>query len=370
MIEHTRIAEGPGGRVTWRSGGTTPPTATPPPVEAPTEPESAPPVEITQPRPEARLPEGMKTIADSRGMVATLKERSRSEEARAAMGVRTGFPAFDNATGGLVRGKAHAMVADSGIGKSNLALTIAYNVAADGYNVLYGNFEMGEDVTVSRLLGITSQLDANAVWTGKLLPGDVHLIDHAWSHLSQLSIIMDYRREQTVQGWIERIRVAHAIRPIDLIVADHLGLLSHNGATDYNAYSTIVTKLNALAVELNCAILYIHQTNAKRQDRIVNARGVEGADGYQQSDVAGARKVYEHMDVLAFLDRNKSTEDPQSTADTVNVAVHVHKGRNGGEGIVNLIMRKSCCRFEPLGSVPQPCCAQMRGIIEDAEIPF
>lgn len=79
-------------------------------------------------------------------------------ENRNQTGASTGFPALDQATGGLNAGGVYLLVGPAKRGKTSLALTIMLNIARQGKPVMLGSFEMSpEREMIPRILSILNK---------------------------------------------------------------------------------------------------------------------------------------------------------------------------------------------------------------------
>lgn len=74
-------------------------------------------------------------------------------------GVPTGFKELDDKVKGLKRGHLIVLGAETGFGKSMLAITLSVNVAKAGEDVLYLDLENGRDEIYKRFLTNWYELD-------------------------------------------------------------------------------------------------------------------------------------------------------------------------------------------------------------------
>ena len=84
-------------------------------------------------------------------------------------GTPSGFDTIDAAIGGLRDGHLIVIAANTSVGKSALAMSIAKNVASSGGGVLYVSLEMSKEDLAERLLSMVSKIDA-----ARLRDGHVH----------------------------------------------------------------------------------------------------------------------------------------------------------------------------------------------------
>ncbi|MCX6897012.1 MAG: AAA family ATPase, partial [Verrucomicrobia bacterium] len=73
--------------------------------------------------------------------------------------ILSGFPGYDNKTGGLPKKGLHILAAPTGGGKSTVALQLSVNLYRQALSVAYVSLEMGEEQCISRFLSCISGID-------------------------------------------------------------------------------------------------------------------------------------------------------------------------------------------------------------------
>ncbi len=149
--------------------------------------------------------------------------------------VPTGFRDFDEQAGGLPRGGLTTLAANSGGGKSAMALQICINAVNRGYSAAIVSLEMNAEQTTNRLMANLSKTSHDAF----------HLAKATAQQKKRTRDLMDkYNAENDAAG--RRLQIYHMpdttmssialrLRPFDfdIIVVDYINLLSR-GDTDSN----------------------------------------------------------------------------------------------------------------------------------------
>lgn len=104
----------------------------------------------------------------SRFIVEVLERKPMS-----LLGIPTGFPTIDKATGGLQEEQLITLIGTPKTGKTSIALAIAIAAQRYGKRVLFRSFEMAVKELQERYLSIGAEVDLNAILRGELTPTDI-----------------------------------------------------------------------------------------------------------------------------------------------------------------------------------------------------
>jgi replicative DNA helicase len=256
-------------------------------------------------------------------------------------GLPTGFVALDRTLGGFGRGDLIILAARPSVGKTAMALTLAYN-AARLVNARVGFFslEMSDRQITQRWLSMISGIDSTTLRLGKV-------DEHAWpvlldaaNNLSRRSIYVDDTPALTVTDVRTRARRVWAREGLDLIVVDYLQLMrsTERGENNHLEVSAMTKGLKALARELNIPIIALSQLS----------RGVEQRSDKRPmlSDLRASGAIEEDADVVMFLYRDDYYH-PETEAQNI-AEVIIAKHRNGATGTACLFFRKELAIFRDL----------------------
>jgi replicative DNA helicase len=261
-------------------------------------------------------------------------ERSqRDEEDRA---VPTGIFDLDHKlNGGLRAGQLALLAARPGLGKSGLAMTIAYELGVrKGRSVGVVSLEMSRDELLQRLIAIHTGIDTRQV-EGRARRGDPRILD-ALGALSEAPIAIEDSAMLNVMDVRSKARRLATVRPLDLLIVDYLQLLigDANAANRVDEVSRISRQLKLLARELQCPILALSQLSRAVEQRASKVP--------QLSDLRDSGSLEQDADVVVFIYR----EDLYSEEAEAGVAeLHLAKQRNGPLGVVPVRFDAPTTRF-------------------------
>lgn len=177
--------------------------------------------------------------------------------------VITGISRIDHQIDGIRRGQVCVVAARPSIGKSSLALSIAYNVGNAGGNVLFFTVEMPAFDILMRLMSLNTGQPASEIM------GD-NMGNEEFDHVCELMAMKDsaknIRFNDSVRSVDQLINVASVIsmrQRVDLIVVDYLQLLDNkksHGSREREV-ADMSKRLKHLARSTNTAMLLVSQLN-------------------------------------------------------------------------------------------------------------
>lgn len=184
--------------------------------------------------------------------------------------VATGITALDNLLGGgMINGGLYILAANTGCGKTALALQIADAVANEDRSVLFISLEMDEYQLTARRLARAAKLSANHLIMHDLSEMEYVHIKQQLPMLKQKRLVFNRPGAFTVSD-IQAL--AGQVQNLRLVIIDYLGLLRSEPycGSRYEATTAISNALKALARLLGVPILCLAQlnrTNAQRLDK-------------------------------------------------------------------------------------------------------
>jgi KaiC/GvpD/RAD55 family RecA-like ATPase len=216
--------------------------------------------------------------------------------------VKTGIPSFDRATGGLERQTYSILAARPSMGKSTLAWQIARRVAEGGGKVVFFSLEMA-----------ASQLWAKAAcgelgWRWKEVRENmtpeykdilITLSEKLNKRLAK-NIILDDSPATSEIIWQQTARY----KP-DLVIIDHLRLVSDRNENEVKRLGEITQKNKDLAKAYNCHVMTLAQLN----------RGTDNRDQKrpQLTDLRDSGQIEENADTVFMLYREEYYQDTEPT---------------------------------------------------------
>ncbi|RWZ79244.1 MAG: replicative DNA helicase [Candidatus Chaera renei] len=258
-------------------------------------------------------------------------------------GVKTGYRDLDNLTAGFQKSDLVVLAARPAMGKSTLALNLAYNIASkEKLAVLIFSLEMSKEQLVDRMLADAAGVDAWSIRTGNLSYDDFEKLSHAMGEMAEAPIFIDDTPGMSVLEMRTKARREAHNNPLGLIVVDYLQLMQGSGRSygdnRVQEVSEISRGLKLIARELNVPLLALSQLS-----RSVESRSPQIP---QLADLRESGSIEQDADLVMFLYRedyyNPETERQHVTD------LYLSKHRNGPTGKVELYFHPERLRFMSL----------------------
>ena len=287
-------------------------------------------------------------------------------------GVSTGLIDLDKRLGGLQKSDLIIIAARPGMGKSALALNIAFNaarkaheaqrlgqVAEDGAVTAFFSLEMSAPQLAQRILSSESGVPADRVRRGDIEAHEYDDIADTLALLQDLPLYIDETGALSIAALGARARRLKRQEGLGLLVVDYVQLMTASGKkrTDNRVQEVteITTGLKALAKELDIPIIACAQLS----------RQVESRDDKrpQLSDLRESGSIEQDADIVMFIYRDdyylKNREPPQGSEEHLKwlaemEAVHgqaeviIAKQRHGPTGTVPLAFNGPLTKFGDL----------------------
>jgi replicative DNA helicase len=254
-------------------------------------------------------------------------------------GIPTGYRDLDKMTAGLQRSDLIILAARPAMGKSTLALNLAYNIAHLAKQaVLVFSLEMSKEQLVDRMLADAAGVDSWNIRTGNLTDEDFEKISNAMGEMAEAPIFIDDTPGVTVLEMRTKARRHAHTHPLGLIIIDYLQLMtgsSKHGDNRVQEVSEISRGLKLIARELNVPIIALSQLS-----RSVESRHPQIP---QLADLRESGSIEQDADIVMFIYRedyyNPDT-DRQHITDLI-----LAKHRNGPTGKVELYFHPERLKF-------------------------
>lgn len=189
-------------------------------------------------------------------------------------GLATGFTALDNLLAGLQKSDLVILASRPSLGKSALALNIAFNIAiSEKVPVGIFSLEMSKDQVVDRLIAGIANVDLWRLRTGKLSGGDddddFAKIQQAMGILSEAPIYIDDAASSNILQMRAMSRRLQAEKGLGLIIVDYLQLMEPRNATVpmVQQMTEVSRSLKGLARELSVPVLALSQLSRAVEQR-------------------------------------------------------------------------------------------------------
>ena len=254
-------------------------------------------------------------------------------------GLMLGFQDLDDIIYGLHPGDMAILAARPSLGKTALALNMAYHVGKAGTGVLFFSLEMTLPALANRLIALAGQLNVQKLERRKLVRVTAQQgLKQATEQLRGLPLHMvDAPRLNTLQLRAD-VRRHAAQHPLGLIVIDYLQLMTVPGKWDKareQEVANISRTIKATAKEAGVPVLALAQ---------LNRMGGEARPRLSNLRESGA--IEQDADVVILLSEEEGSNKSEKNVRTVLVDVAKH--RNGPTGDCRLLFLREYQTFRSL----------------------
>jgi replicative DNA helicase len=208
--------------------------------------------------------------------VNAIEQIEAAAKRKGQRGVLTGLQHMDECHGGWMPGNLIILAARPGVGKTAMAEQIAIHNALRGKRVLYVTLEMTKEELALRALCPEADVDGRRVRTGDVDEMERQALRDGLRYLQDLGIVI-WDRPITLAGIRGLARYERAIKPLDFIVVDYIGLVTPDDqrAPRHEQIGRISRGLKILAKEIDVPVLALAQLNREaetKQPTLANLR--------------------------------------------------------------------------------------------------
>lgn len=311
---------------------------------------------------------GFVSLRDSVMSAIQIAEKAYKTEGHVT-GVTTGLRDLDGKLGGLHPSDLLILAARPSMGKTALAVNLAY-AAANRYAMTGGqegaicgffSLEMSADQLATRILADQANISGDAIRKGEINEDDFRRFAEASQRLAQVPLYIDDTPALTIGAVRTRARRLKRQHGLGLLIVDYLQLLQGSGTRQSEGnrvleISEITRGLKAIAKELQIPVVALSQLS----------RAVEQREDKrpQLSDLRESGSIEQDADVVMFIyreeyylsrtmpdmeDHEKFMKWQERMDKSMNIAeVIVAKQRHGPIGPVRLHFNGSVTRFSDL----------------------
>ena len=263
-------------------------------------------------------------------------------DGKKTIGIPTGYDTLDKLTDGWREEHFITIAAASSVGKSTMAINIAYNLLQQGKRVVIFSMEMSKNDMISKFLGIHMNMAPIVIM--KSLADNVFYekqkIAKEWMIKQRLTMYSDI---DDVDEIAMAMRIEESKEHVDLFIIDYLQNISSEKHRDnYTLLTNGVKLLQKTNRMLKTTLLCLSQISidAKKSKETLNIEGKETGAIKNASNLF----IYIKRDVD---DENEINQIIQSGSDMPLLCV-VNKNRHGSIGAFKLNMKlTSGVIFEP-----------------------
>lgn len=284
-------------------------------------------------------------------------------------GVTTGFSNLDIALNGFNKGELIILAARPSVGKSALALNMAFAAARKTKQpVALFSFEMSTDMIMKRFFSFQTTISFDNIQKGYLTKEERIKINETKKDFGGVPIYIDDNGSNSIDDIILKCRKLKETQGgLSLVVIDYIGLINDPKNVfkdnEQGKIQHFSRKLKMLAGELEVPVLCLCQLNRKTEERD-NKKP-------QLSDLRSSGAIEQDADKVLFIYRpayyedqgistmgkkkafgnqNQQSEEPKDDKprdvnSTDSVQILIAKNRSGRVGTVDLMFMKSYGRF-------------------------
>lgn len=255
------------------------------------------------------------------------------------IGVPSGFDDLDHLTGGLQRGDLILLAARPSVGKTSLALQVAWRAAFSGRHVTVFSLEMTKQALMMRLVCGVGRVSSYKLRSGYTNEKEYARIAQTVEDITGAQLYIDDTPGLFVTDLRARARRARVEHGLDLLVVDYLQLLRARGRFDgrQQEVTEISRVLKETARELDVPLLALSQLTRPPKGTKEHRPRLE--------DLRESGSLEQDADVVILLSPGREGSEDEDTVD-----VHVAKQRNGPTGHTSLVFLKDLTWFEPLAT--------------------
>lgn len=245
------------------------------------------------------------------------KKRIENEGSGGLQGIPTSLPSLNEYTTGWLGGQLITIGAQTGIGKSVLAVNSAIAAGSAGASVLFFSLEMSRSEIEDRMVSSVTGIPMQALKQGDVKNHDT--LKKGLEEIKDMKITIDGEPNLTTDS-IRARSLKHAQSPdgVDLIIIDYLQLITASSKSDnrQQQVAEMSRQIKLLAKEMNVPIIIVVQ--------LVRPSGEDADQKPNLYQIRESGAIAADSDIVILLHRPRS--DDETTPVT---QVLLEKNRNG-----------------------------------------
>ncbi|KAA5603007.1 replicative DNA helicase [Roseospira marina] len=307
------------------------------------------------------------TLHVSQAIDLALEQMEAAHKQRAPTGLLTGYPDLDRLLGGIADDELVILAGRPSMGKSALAMSLAWRVAEAGTAADFYSAEMGPDGLAERLVSAQAEVGLSDLKQGRCSPERFERVLAVRDAFARVPLYIQDCAGISVAAIRSRARRMKRRHGIGLIVVDYLQILSQTRGERSENRTQEITKisagLKALAKELRVPVIALSQLSRaveQREDKRPLLSDLRESGAIEQD---ADKVVFVYRDEY-YLDRSEPSPREGEAADAFRdrlarhserlgavrnvMEVIVAKNRRGGIGTARLFFHAPTQRIEPL----------------------
>lgn len=281
-----------------------------------------------------------------------LKLAERATVSNGLTGVPSGLTTVDRITGGWQKSDLIIIAARPGMGKTSLAMNMAYSAARDfGKAVAVFSLEMSADQLAMRLVCAETGLDSQAIRGGRVSGDDLARFAAAAEKMNSVPVYIDDTPGISIFQMRASMRRLKARYDIELVVVDYLQLMSGERGRNQNRdqeIGQITQGLKALAKEMRIPVIALSQLSRENEKRGGGKRPL-------LSDLRESGNIEQDADIVALIHRPEYygvLEDEEGNSTRGIAEIIFAKHRHGKLGTERLLWTDKTTTFSDIIAPP------------------
>lgn len=223
-------------------------------------------------------------------------------------GIKTGINLIDLGLGGLRRGSYTLLVAESGVGKTIMAVNMFRYMIKNKAKAQYFSLEIKKDELIKRMLSAESKIEYKGIFNNNIDERREEDLVNASQKIAscKFDIIDD---TYDLDNIISKMKIAKAKGELDVVFIDQISLVGTNRrfSTDTEREAYISTQFKRIAMELDVPVVILAQVLLKETAKANDKRPT-------LANIQGATKKIQDADLVMALYRDKKFSDKQYVA--------------------------------------------------------
>lgn len=293
----------------------------------------------------------MKSLGDVvRILMSELKDKQNDTTGKYE-NVKSGIDSLDRVLGGFGKGHLVILAARPGVGKTSLALNIAYNIASSSRytphkSVAVFSLEMSNSELAQRIISSSLLIDSENLRDGTI--SDVQWEDMYSFYTKTRSDVKLFFADTPNVNTTDMKAKLRKVNNLGLIIIDYLQLMNGTKSTDNRVQelSEITRSIKLMAKEFEVPVILLSQLS-----RDIEKRN-KGDKEPKLADLRDSGSIEQDADVVIFLTKPEGATDNPALANICEV--NIAKNRHGQQAKFQLLWDGAHTVFRSKSNEPIP----------------
>ena len=256
-------------------------------------------------------------------------------------GLATGYKELDRLLNGLERGDLIVIGGRPCMGKTQLLINLAYNMAKSGVPISFYSFEFTNPQIIKLLISKVGNLNIDKIKSGRLLNEEDNNLHKACKELEELPLFLIENPPSYIDELIKAIKEDVKNQKPEVVIIDYIQLLRAKPLLQnrYEEISSFTREIKNLARELNIPIIISSQLNRNTENREDKKP--------QMFDLRDSGSICEDANIVMLLHRpeyyTRSHQDGEGNDIRGLLYLSVEKNHMGPRGEIKLKFDPSKC---------------------------